>query len=92
MAVARVANRYILVRQLGQGGQGDVYEAQDTYEGDVVALKLLAPALAARPWVEAQILRQLSDPHILPIRNADIDRGQAYLVTELATHGTGRVP
>ena len=38
--------------------------------------------------MEAQILRRLVDPHVLPIRNADVDAGRPYLVTDLAQHGT----
>jgi len=39
--------------------------------------------------MEAQILRRLADPHVLPIRNADqLANGQPYLVTELARDGT----
>ena len=88
MAVAHVGNRYVLKRKLGKGGQGEVYEADDTHEGDVVAVKLLTVLPTGGAWVEAQILRELADHHILPIRNADIDRGQPFLVTEFATHGT----
>jgi eukaryotic-like serine/threonine-protein kinase len=86
--VPLIANRYGIRRQLGVGGQGEVYEALDTYEGDVVALKLLTMVGPAGPWVEAQILRRLADPHILPIRNADLASGRPYLVTDLAAHGT----
>jgi eukaryotic-like serine/threonine-protein kinase len=86
--VERIGNRYDIKRKLGEGGQGDVYEADDTYEGDVVALKLLTAVAPGGTWAEARILRRLSDPHILPIRNADVDRGRPYLVTEFARHGT----
>jgi serine/threonine-protein kinase len=77
-------------RRLGSGpsAQGDAYEVLDTFEGDVVALKLLTALPAGGPWAEAQILRRLVDPHILPIRNADFASGQPYLVTELAPGGT----
>lgn len=67
---------------------GEVYEVWDTHENDIVALKLLTRPPTAGPWAEAQILRRLSDPHILPIRNADLASGRPYLVTDLATHGT----
>jgi serine/threonine protein kinase len=85
-----IAGRYLLRRRLGAPGtQGEVYEALDTYEGDVVAVKLLTGLLPpGGPWVEARILRRLADHHILPIRNADLASGVPYLVTELATHGT----
>ncbi|MGC2374771.1 MAG: serine/threonine-protein kinase [Solirubrobacteraceae bacterium] len=84
----RIANRYEVQRPLGTGGQADVYVVFDHHQDEVVALKLLKPAPSGREWDEARILRSLSDEHILPIRNADLDVGQPYLVTELATHGT----
>ncbi len=83
-----IAGRYVVQRQLGSGAQGEVYAVQDSHEGDVVALKLLSALPPGDPWQEARILRRLSDPHILPIRNADLAVGQPYLVTELALHGT----
>lgn len=88
MAVTVIANRYVVRRQLGTGAQGEVYEVLDTHEADVVALKLLTSYGGSGPWVEAQVLRRLCDPHILPIRNADVASGRPYIVTELAVHGT----
>jgi len=86
----RIRNRYVIKEQLGPSGQGEVYVCEDSHEGGVVVVKLLA--LASLPpsntWLEAEALRQLSDEHILPIRNADIDAGQPFIVTEMATHGT----
>jgi eukaryotic-like serine/threonine-protein kinase len=84
----RVANRYEILSPLGSGGQAEAYRAKDLHEGDIVALKLLQSFPPGQLWLEAQALRQLSDPHVLPIRNADVDAGQPFLVTELATHGT----
>jgi len=84
-----IAGRYALQARLGSpGAQGEVYQALDTYEGDVVALKVLTTLPVGGPWMEAQILRRLVDPHILPIRNADLHFGTPFLVTELAQHGT----
>lgn len=88
MAAPVIAGRYVVQRQLGVGGQGEVYEVLDTHENSVVALKLLTLVVAGGQWQEAQILRRLSDAHILPIRNADLALGRPYVVTELATHGT----
>ena len=87
MATPLIANRYRVQRQLGLGGQGEVYEVVDTFEGDTAALKLLTRSGPSGPWIEAQILRRLADPHILPIRNADLASGRPYIVTELAIHG-----
>jgi len=82
-----IAGRYMVRRVLGRGASGEVYEVLDTHEDDVVALKLLTSLPVGGPWDEAQILRRLADPHILPIRNADLAVGVPYLITELATHG-----
>jgi serine/threonine protein kinase len=74
---------------LGRGSFGEVYEAIDTFQDAVVALKLvrrLAPT--AGPWREAQLLTQLRSDYILPVWNADLVAGIPYLVTELARHGT----
>jgi serine/threonine protein kinase len=86
----RIGNRYVVTRQLGPSGQGEVYVCDDPHEGGVVVVKLLALASLppGNPWLEALALRQLSDEHILPIRNADLDAGQPFIVTERATHGT----
>ena len=88
MGATTIDGRYILSRPLGTGPQADVYEAEDTHEGDVVALKLLKQIPPGGSWAEAQVLRRLADPHILPIRNAALDSGRPYLATELAMHGS----
>ena len=79
------ASRYRIVQSLGTGTQGDVYEALDLHENSTVALKLLG---TGGTWHEAQILRQLNDRHILPIRNADQHLGMRYLATDLAAYGS----
>jgi serine/threonine-protein kinase len=83
-----VAGRYTVLRQLGGGGQGEVYAVYDQHEQDEVAFKLLVPVVAGRQWVEAAALRRLEDHHILPIRNADLVMGQPFLVTALARNGS----
>lgn len=80
------AHRYELRSALGQGAQGEVYEAFDHHERETVALKLLRPSPDL--WAEAAILRRLYDHHILPIRNADIHQGRPFLATVLASHGS----
>jgi serine/threonine-protein kinase len=60
----------------------------DRHESSVVVLKLIPNVPTGNPWHEAQILRRLSDRHILPIRNADLATGVPFVVTDLATHGT----
>lgn len=81
------AHRYEIRSSLGQGAQGEVYEAYDHHEQETVALKLLRPSPTGL-WNEAAVLRRLSDHHILPIRNADIHMAQPFLATVLASHGS----
>jgi serine/threonine-protein kinase len=80
--------RYEIVRPLGAGSYGEVYEAFDRHQKQVVAVKLLRRAASGGVWIEAELLTRLEDKHILRVLNADVAAGQPYLVTELAVHGT----
>lgn len=71
---ARLADgRFLLVRELGQGGLGCVWLAQDTATDGRVALKILAPAFARHPGARELLRREferqqaLVHPHILPV-------------------------
>lgn len=85
-----IDNRYEILGHLGTGGGGEVYRVADHNEGDEVALKIVNPTSITPlgPWAEAQILRRLSDHHILPIRNAYTVGGYPLVITEIAHHGT----
>ncbi len=80
--------RFELRRILGQGAQGQVWLAFDPRLEREVALKILhADPLQAQPaahaWLrEARIVSKLHHPHVLPLFEADIHEGQAYLVFE----------
>lgn len=83
-----IGGRYRIVSQLGQGAQGEVFEAEDLYQSQTVALKLLTSVGLVGPWHEATVLTRLRDEHILPVLNADLVSGVPFLATELAQHGT----
>jgi serine/threonine-protein kinase len=75
---AALADRYLLERELGQGGMATVYLAQDLKHDRKVAVKVLRPELAAvigaeRFVVEIKTTAALQHPHILPL----FDSGQA---------------
>ena len=65
-----VSGRYRIVRFLGRGGMGEVYEAEDLELKDHVALKTLLPAIAsdgrmiARFKREIQLSRKVSHPNV----------------------------
>ena len=56
-----VAERYEILKLLGQGGMGAVYKARDTELERLVALKLIRPELASNP----EILRRFKQELIL---------------------------
>src|SRR5437899_3887097 len=83
---------YVLGRELGRGGMGTVYEAQDTRLGRTVALKALSPLdtggdAVERLWREARILARLEHPGIVPIHDVGmLPDGRPYYVMKLV-HG-----
>jgi len=74
---AAVAGRYSLERELGRGGMGVVFLAQEVALDRMVALKLLPADAATRPGVKERFLREartaarLSHPNIVPIHAVD---------------------
>jgi eukaryotic-like serine/threonine-protein kinase len=85
-----ISGKYRLVRLIGDGGMGSVFEARHEYLGTAVALKFLHPELARRPGLVARFLQEarlaasIKSPHIA--RVTDVDQtadGAAYLVMEL---------
>jgi len=76
-----VAGRYAVERELGRGGMGVVFLARDLTLDRPVAIKLLAPALAAdggsreRFLREARAAARLSHPNIVPIHSVE-DHGE----------------
>ncbi|MEM7308428.1 MAG: serine/threonine-protein kinase [Planctomycetota bacterium] len=77
---------YRLLRELGRGGQGVVYLAQDERFGRTVALKLLPRALGelgselpARVAREMEVLSRLDHPGICVVYEAGELEGRAFL-------------
>ena len=83
---AALAGRYSLQRELGRGGMGIVYLAQDVALERPVALKLLQPQLASQPALkqrflnEARTAAKLSHPNIIPIFTVDEVEGFVFFV------------
>jgi serine/threonine protein kinase len=78
-----------LLREIGRGGMGVVYEAEQISLGRRVAVKVL-PAIAgvdsrqlARFQIETQVAAALHHPHIVPIFAVGHDRGLHYYAMQL---------
>ncbi|MFO0902625.1 MAG: serine/threonine-protein kinase [Pirellulales bacterium] len=75
---------YQIVRELGRGGMGIVYEARQLSLGRTVALKVLPfaavldPTHVQRFQNEAQAAAQLHHPHIVPVFSVGCERGVHY--------------
>jgi len=80
---------YRVLRLLGRGGMGAVFEAADDRLGRRVALKVMLPALAARPSARQRFLREakaaaaVEHDHIVPIYQTGEDRGVPFLAMPL---------
>ena len=88
-------DRYVIVRPLGEGGMGVVYEARDPELDRPVALKLLHPLrgglrASRRLLREAQLLARLSHPNVVQIHDAGEIGTHVFLVMELVVGRTLR--
>ena len=79
---------YTVVRELGRGGIGVVYEARDPRLGRSVAIKVLRGVPPGDPRLErfrreAQAQAKLSHPNVVALYEVGLARGQPFLVLEL---------
>ena len=85
--------RYQIVRVLGRGAMGEVYEGLDPRLDRSVAIKVISTACGADPELrasysarfirEAQAVARLNHPHIVGLYDFGEESGIAYMVMEL---------
>jgi serine/threonine-protein kinase len=79
---------YLVVRELGRGGMGVVYQALRASDGRLVALKTIQPAVAPTPVVverflrEAQILGELDHPNIVAFHEMGESNGLLHFAMD----------
>jgi len=84
-----VADRYRMIRCIGRGGMGVVYEVEHVHIGKRLAMKLLHGDLAGNPATirrlrrEAEAASRLSDSSTVQVFDFGTSDGLAYLVMEL---------
>ena len=82
-------SHYRIGRMLGRGGMGEVYEAEDEDLGRQVALKFIAPELAADPANlkrfehEARAAASLNHPNIATLYAFERADGRSFIAMEL---------
>jgi serine/threonine-protein kinase len=87
---------YEVVRALGAGGLGQVYEVRHSISQRAEAMKILLPGqiptpeLAERFRREIQLLGALNHPHIAALHNAFYFDGQLIMIMELVSGETLR--
>jgi serine/threonine-protein kinase len=80
-----LTGRYLIERQIGQGGMATVYLARDVRHERYVALKVLNPELGAvvgmeRFLAEIRVTANLQHPHLLPLFDSGQAEGQLFYV------------
>jgi serine/threonine protein kinase len=87
--IGQTLGQYRILDELGAGGMGVVYKAQDVRLGRLVAVKVLPQATAddeeavERFLREARTASSLNHPNICTIYSFDEQAGQLYLAMEL---------
>ncbi len=96
LAPGRVFGAYRVEREIGRGGMGVVYEAEDTRLGRRVAMKVLTPAVGSDATMRERLRREaraaagLSHPAVATVFSFEEIDGRACLVTELVRGDTLR--
>src|SRR5512135_2194919 len=91
-----VAGKYRVIEELGHGGMGVVYKAEDIKLKRFVALKFLPPHLMDSPelkdrfLIEAQAAAALSHPNICVIHEVGEDEARPYIAMEFVDGETLR--
>ncbi len=102
---AALAERYVIDREVGEGGMGVVYLARDVKHGRAVAIKVVAQEAISAIGVE-QFLKEirttgrLQHPHVIPLYDSGVAAGHPYYVTPYCESGSlrdvlrrrGRIP
>ncbi|HUS32062.1 MAG TPA: serine/threonine-protein kinase [Kofleriaceae bacterium] len=89
LRLGHVLGNYRLIRKLGEGGVGTVYEGEHIRLGRKMALKVLHPETASaevivRFFNEARAVNQIRHPNIVDVEDfVTAETGEHYLIMEL---------
>ena len=89
LAAGTCLGKYQVLRLIGEGGMGAVYEGVHLAIGKKVAIKIMSTELAAIPDARARFLREaqltsrVRHPHAVDVTDVGSEGGQTFLVMEL---------
>jgi eukaryotic-like serine/threonine-protein kinase len=89
LAAGTCLGKYQVVRLIGEGGMGAVYEGVHLGIGKKVAIKIMSAELGAIPDARARFLREaqltsrVRHPHAVDVTDIGSEGGQTFLVMEL---------
>ena len=87
-AGAMVAGRYKILRTLGEGGMGAVYQAEDQELNRLVALKVIRPELASRTEIlnrfkrEVILTQEVSHRNVVRLYDLAVSDGLKFITME----------
>jgi serine/threonine protein kinase len=85
---------YRVLKVLGHGGMGAVFQGEDPRLGRLVALKVMLPAVARKPGMTDRFLREaraaaaLDHDHVVPVYEVNEANGVPYIAMPFLRGGT----
>ena len=86
--IGKTIGTYTVLSQLGEGGMGEVYLAQDTRLGRKVALKFLSQDLTGDNWAKRQLIKEaqavapLEHPNICAVYGIEEHENRHFIVMQ----------
>jgi transcriptional regulator with XRE-family HTH domain len=94
---AAIADKYLIEKEVGQGGMGTVYLARDVKHNRTVAMKVVSPeavsGIGTQQFLkEIRYIARLQHHHILPLYDSGEAAGFPYYVTPYLEDGRSSSP